>query len=346
MAKRWKRRPDGATWGDFGEDDQLGRLNLVTPEKVKQGIAEVREGRTFCLSLPLDYPGGSVLNPRRFAPRLRPTLRDGQANFDFALERLDPQHIDVVNDDAVLMCLQYSTQWDSLGHVGQRFDADGDGEPQSVFYNGYRGGRDLIGPGPEAAPAADGSYADHVGATALGIDNMARAGVQGRGVLIDLHHHFGSVHRLVGYDDLMQVCNADGVVVETGDMVCLHTGFAQMLLDMGGHPDERVHASHAALDGRDERLLEWISASGLALLIADNYAVEAHPAAPAEGRCAALPLHEHCLFKLGINLGELWYLTELAQYLRAHSRSRFLLTAPPLRLPRAVGSPVTPVATV
>jgi len=60
---RWKQRPEGSTWGDFGPDDQLGRLNLLTPEKVKQGIAEVREGLSFCLSLPLDYPGGNALNP-------------------------------------------------------------------------------------------------------------------------------------------------------------------------------------------------------------------------------------------------------------------------------------------
>jgi hypothetical protein len=65
---RWKRRPTGSTWGDFGPDDQLGRLNLITPKKVLQGIAEVKEGRSFCLSLPLDYPGGNKLNPRRHPP--------------------------------------------------------------------------------------------------------------------------------------------------------------------------------------------------------------------------------------------------------------------------------------
>ena len=67
---RWKIKPAGSTWGDFGPDDQLGRLNLVTPEKVKQGVAEVREGKAFCLSMPLDYPGGSILNPRRKPPVL------------------------------------------------------------------------------------------------------------------------------------------------------------------------------------------------------------------------------------------------------------------------------------
>lgn len=55
---------------------------------------------------------------------------------------------------------------------------------------------------------------------------------------------------------------------------------------------------------------------------------------------------EHCLFKLGVNLGELWHLTPLAEWLRARGRYRFMLTAPPLRLPGAVGSPLTPVATV
>ncbi len=49
---------------------------------------------------------------------------------------------------------------------------------------------------------------------------------------------------------------------------------------------------------------------------------------------------------LGVYLGEIWYLSELADWLRKKERNRFLLTAPPLRLPGAVGSPATPVATV
>ena len=62
-------------------------MNLVTREKVLQGVAEVKEGISFCLSLPLDYPGGAVLNPRRHPPRLAATLRDsgplkGGQNFE------------------------------------------------------------------------------------------------------------------------------------------------------------------------------------------------------------------------------------------------------------------------
>ena len=87
-----------------------------------------------------------------------------------------------------------------------------------------------------------------------------------------------------------------------------------------------------------------------AAIAADNLAVESSSTLGVRKnigpRGAVLPLHEHCLFKNGIHLGELWWLTPLAQWLRTTGRSRFLLTAPPLRLPGAAGSPVTPIATV
>ncbi len=348
-SSRWRKRPEGSTWGDFGGDDQLGRLNLLTPDKIRLGVAEVREGIVFCLSLPLDYPGGNVLNPRRFPPVLRPTLRNGKPNMNYVVARDDQNATDVVNDDAVILHLQYSTQWDSLAHVGQLFDADDDGTPEPVFYNGYRSGKEIIGPSnPDDAGAIGSVPAKTTTAVhALGVENMAVNCVQGRGVLVDLHAHFGRDRQLVGYDELMRVMDNDEVMVEEGDIVCLHTGFAQMILEMERQPDANALSDAcAALDGRDSMLLNWITDVQLAALVADNYAVEALPPERSEGPCATLPLHEHCLFKLGVNLGELWYLSELAGWLREHRRSRFLLTAPPLRLPGAVGSPATPVATV
>jgi kynurenine formamidase len=347
MAQRWKHRPADSNWGEFGPDDQLGRMNYVTRDKVLQGVAEVTEGRTFCLSLPLDYPGGSVLNPRRSPPRLAPTLRGDRPNFCFALADVDPLLTDVVCDDLVLLTLQYSTQWDGLAHVGGMFDADGDGTPERVFYNGFRAGDHVktAPANPQAEPWArfEGSRAE-----ALGIENLAAHGAQGRGVMVDLHAHFGRERKAIGYDDLMRVMERDRVVVERGDFVCFYTGFVDVLLEMARRPDPAVvHSVCTGLDGRDDRLLRWISDCGCAALIADNYAVEIIPASSYKPVAHALmPLHEHCLFKNGIHLGEIWYLTELARWLREHQRSRFLLTAPPLRLPGAVGSPAAAVATV
>jgi kynurenine formamidase len=117
---------------------------------------------------------------------------------------------------------------------------------------------------------------------------------------------------------------------------------------MAKRPDRDVlNQTGAALDGSDERLLDWIEASGVVAVIADNPAVEAFDSGPPTGGVHGLmPLHDRCLFRLGVHIGELWWLSELADYLDRAGRHAFLLTAPPLRLPGAVGSPVTPVATV
>jgi hypothetical protein len=347
---RWKQRPPASNWGEFGPDDQRGRMNWVTREKVLQGAAEVKEGITFVLSLPLDYPGGSALNPRRHPPRIAATQRGGRQNFCYAAAQDNPLHTDVLCDDLVLLTLQYSTQWDSFAHVGGMFDADGDGTPEAVFYNGFRAGEHIkpSAVAPAEAGAHDPLRYEGSRAEALGIQNLAEHGVQGRGVLIDLHAHFGRRRHAVNFEELQRILDVDEVRIERGDIVCVHTGFAEMLLELKRNPTpELLHHTCTGLDGRDERLLRWISDSGLSMLAADNYAVELFSTTPWKAAShAMLPLHEHCLFKNGIHLGELWYLTGLAQWLREHRRNRFLLTAPPLRLPGAVGSPATPVATV
>ncbi|WP_454720872.1 MULTISPECIES: cyclase family protein [Cupriavidus] len=347
MATRWKRRPEGSTWGDFGEDDQLGRLNLLTPAKLKAGIGEVTEGLSFCLSLPLDFPGGAVLNPRRHPPRLSPTLQDGCPCLNFPLARLDGRNTDVLSDDQVTLALQYSTQWDSFAHVGAFFDVMGDGVKEKVYYNGYRANEHVVGPRDYRADGdveVDGPY----GAHALGVANMARKAIQGRAVLVDLKKHFGLERHHVGYQDLMRVLDADRITVTPGDMLVLRTGFAEVLVGMNRQPDiDVLNRTASVLDGRDEALLQWITDSGVAAICADNYAVEGLPARESTlGQRPALPLHQHCLFKLGVPLAELWWLGDLADWLQARGRSAFLLTAPPLYLPGAVGSPVTPVATV
>ncbi len=352
MTKRWKQRPPGSTWGDWGDDDELGRINLLTPEKVMQGVREVEAGISFCLSLPLDFPGGTALNQRRHPPVLSPTedMRGNAGTFyNVHMSQMeewgDARYVDVWTDDVVTLSLQYSTQWDSLAHVGAEFDADGDGIEEAVYYNGYRAGADLVGPEPDAA--GDGGrhrcFARH-----LGLEHMAYTGVQGRGVLIDLAHHLGHDWRGVDLKTLEEIMAADHVVVEPGDMLVLHTGFATEVLNWNREPDPvKIHTMCTYLDARDESLLQWISDSQISALVADNYAVEGLIGRDRDqSRHSFLPIHHLCLFKLGVPLGEMWYLHELAAWLREHGRSRFLLTAPPLRLPGAVGCPLTPVATV
>lgn len=339
MNQRWKNRPPGSNWGDFGADDELGRLNLLTAERRVQAAREVRTGEAFCLSLPLDLPGGTALNPNRLPPQRHvATRKRGLFSVNYPLRLEDARYVDCSSDDSVTLYTQYSTQWDALSHVGQYFDVNGDGIPVPVYYNGFRAGVDVMGPTEQSEARAH----------RLGIEKMAETAVQGRGVMLDLHAHYGDARTYVGYDALRRVIDADRVEIQAGDMLCLHTGFGQKLIDMGGDPDPQVlHHSCAVLDGRDERLLRWIDESGISVLIADNFAVEGYPYEKNDcPQCEGLPLHQACLFRLGIHLGELWYLTPLAQWLRRNGRSHFMLTCPPLRLPGSFGSPVTPVATV
>jgi kynurenine formamidase len=340
MAKRWKIRPEHSNWGDFGEDDQTGRLNLITPERRRKAAEEVKEGLAFCLSLPLDLPGGNLLVPQRLPPSRTIAPRGCGHHFvNFPLGQENEHWTDFACDDAVTIYTQYSTQWDALSHIGEPFDADQDGEAEVVYYNGYRAGVDILGPNDPGGP----------GARNLGIEKMAETCVQGRGVMIDAFARFGAARKFVGYDDLMHIMEEDKVVVETGDMLCVHTGWTQAVADRKGNPDvELLHGSYSVLDGSDERLLDWIATSGISVLIADNFAVEGFQEHSHDHRerFPGLPIHRRCLVELGIHLGELWHLTPLNDWLKANRRSRFMLTAPPLRLPGSFGSPLTPVATV
>jgi kynurenine formamidase len=337
--KRWSRRPEGSNWGDFGEDDQIGRLNLITPERRLKAMYEVRAGLAFALSLPLDYPGGDLQPPYRKPPRLASTL--GTHNCALAEAFQAPNAPDIANDDVVTLSTQYSTQWDSLCHIGSYFDSDGDGVAEAVYYNGYRAAENVVSCDEEG----------NSNARVLGCDKMAVSAVQGRAVLINFRKIYGEQKILLGYEEMMRALDAQHVVVETGDFLCIYTGFADLVLSMRKSPDVgRLRASFVDLDGHDERLLRWITDSGLVAICSDTQAIEAHPESHAgdEGREPGplVPLHHHCIFKLGIHLGELWYFGEIAAWLEAHDRNRFLLTAPPLRLPGAVGSPVTPIGTV
>jgi hypothetical protein len=96
-----------------------------------------------------------VLNPRG----CRRCFADGDENgwrFNFLTNTINPLFMDVASDDRVILTLQYSTQWDTLAHVGGMFDADGDGVPEPLYYNGFKAGptSSARSPMPDATAAA------------------------------------------------------------------------------------------------------------------------------------------------------------------------------------------------
>ena len=345
--QRWINRPVGSNWGDFGPDDELGRLNLLTPERVRAAVAEVKAGKTFCLSLPLDLPAGNHGKAMRMPPKLFATHEDGVPVYNMSgSHSKNWKSTGVVCDDAALLYLYYSTHWDGFSHLGAEFDADGDGVAEIVYYNGWRGGDDIVSPTYNAA-AEPWAQFENPKAKKLGVDSLAMGCLQGRGVLVNLYSRYGRTRHPVTAQDLQRILDEDGITIEAGDILCLYTGFDQVILDMNGIPDDKVlRGNCAGLDSCDPALLQWITDSNITAIMSDNRAIELLPARCIDQTGVSAPLHNHCLFKLGIPLGELLYLSELVEWLTANKRHSFLITAPPLRLPGAVGSPITPIATV
>src|SRR3954453_9993064 len=108
-----------SNWGRWGEDDELGTLNLIDCEAVLRGAAAVRSGRCFTLGVTFGSAGpqtGTI--PGRFNPQHYMTAIGTSFGEPPVLQ---------FNDDVVVMPLQCATQWDSLAHV--QYDGK--------VYNGY-----------------------------------------------------------------------------------------------------------------------------------------------------------------------------------------------------------------
>lgn len=95
-----KSGPPGNAWGLWGPYDEIGRLNLITPATVTAAASEIREGLRISLDWPLDKP-------------TFPTF--GRQRFDHKILNKAPM---TMNDDALSLNTQSSTQWDGFRHYG------------------------------------------------------------------------------------------------------------------------------------------------------------------------------------------------------------------------------------
>jgi kynurenine formamidase len=225
-------------WGRWGEQDERGTVNLITPERLVAAAALIRQGKVFDLGIPFDgdgpQPGGGRINPVRLmsetgADQLFP------GGFKYA-------------DDFVFMPLQGASQWDSLAHV--YYD--------DRLYNGY--------------PASD--VGPH-GARHNSIDKQAK-GIAGRGVLLDVARVHGVEWLDAGYaitpDDLDRAAEAHHVEVRAGDIVAFRTGWRKKFLT-----EHDARAFMAGEPGLGQACAEWLHRHDVAAVCSDNWAVEVLP---------------------------------------------------------------------
>ena len=298
-------------WGKWGPSDEIGTLNYITPDTIARACRLATTGKVFALGIPLQRQGPQSGTRQRFNP-IHTMFRDGGDAPKDAAGVAAMQGYGG-SDDWIVMPLQCVTQWDSLAHV---FDS-------GKMYNGY-----------------DAALVTSSGAAKNSIDRT-KSRIAGRGVLLDVARAKGVASLPPGYaitvDDLEATAAAAKVVVERGDILLVRTGFMSGYLERG---DWR----HFDLDdspGLSVHTAPWLHAREVAAVAADNYAVEVRPSELPPFR---VPFHICAIPNMGLTLGEIFFLDELAADCAQDGRHAFLLVAPPLPVTAGVGTPINPYA--
>lgn len=299
-----------SNWGRWGPDDQIGTLNNVTPQDVIDASRLIRRGKTFALGLALNQKIQSGLFGGRWNP-IHTMLATGT---DAAAGVQDEGKAFLrYADDAISMPCQASTQWDALAHI---FLDD-------KMWNGY--------------PA---NLVDARGAKKNGIENY-RDKCVGRGVLLDIARWKGVDMLPLGYPitnaDLDGCAAAQGVEIRKGDFVIVRTGHQEACLKAG---DWTGYAGGDA-PGLAFETCYWIREHDIAAICADTWGCEVRPNETDE---ANQPWHWVVIPAIGIAMGEIYYVKELAEDCAEDGVYEFFFCAPPLNLPGGAGSPANPQA--
>jgi kynurenine formamidase len=297
-------------WGRWGQNDQLGTLNLVDEGARRRAAASVRTGQAVALGLALSEREGIQAGfvPGRINPHRTMIAVDEPLS-------ADPEWIRS-SEDVVSLALQCATHWDSLAHVSYR----------GVMYNGF--------------PA---SSVTEEGAGRCGI-HLVRTLVT-RGVLLDVARAKGVDVLAPGHpispEDLDAALELAGVELAPGDAVLVRTG--QMVhLHLGDDTAERDLVAYTwPTPGLTMATAEWFHARDVAAVATDTLPLEVFPG---EEEDTYLPVHLLHLVEMGMTQGQNWVLDGLAEACAADGNYDFLLDATPLPFTGGLGSPLNPVA--
>jgi kynurenine formamidase len=296
-------------WGRWGADDERGTLNYITPAAIVNAAGLVKRGAVFSLAIPFDKNGPQGHKTRRFNPIHQMTLTGP----DFTSGAIIRPGGVGFTDDIVIMPLQCATQWDALSHCFL------DGQ----LYNGY-----------------DANTVSSAGAEKNGIEKIAR-GVVARGVLLDLPRLKGLPWLEPGYAitvaDLDAAVERQHVAVGSGDALIVRTGHITMCRTQGDWGD---YAGGPA-PGLSFHTAGWVHERELAAIATDTWGMEVQPN---ELPGTYQPLHQVFIANMGLLIGEIFSLDELADDCAQDGVYEFLFVAPPLPITGAVGSPINPLA--
>lgn len=308
----WNSHPaQPHNWGRWGADDEIGTTNFLSPEGVVSAARLITTGRVVSLALPLDR--NSPVHPARSPVTHLFHYTPADSMVDSELARNLPGFQG--SDDYIFMPLQASTQWDGLAHAafGGR------------LWNGH-------------ATANVDSFS---GARRCGIHQL-RDRLVGRGILLDIPRVVGADRLQPGFrieaEHLDQACAEEGVAIGRGDILLIRTGH------IGRYYEQSDSSAFWQLDspGIGPTAVDWLHDQEVAAAASDNVGFEAEPFP--DGSPCIYPLHVRLIRDLGLTIGELWWLDELRDICAELERWIFFLTAPPLNVTNAAGSPLNPLA--
>ncbi len=300
--------PKGAAWGVFGDADELGTINLMTAQCVIKAAAEIRTGRVFSLNLPLNLPDPPLYGRGVMRHHIFPLPLADFFTDDY-LDNFYPQA---------------SSQWDAVGHIKH---------PVHGHYNGM----------PESEVTGRGG-----GGTHLGIENLARRGIAGRGVLADVARFMErrgktiecNGNHVISLKDLEATLAEQKIKLRPGDILLVRVGWVKSYL--ASSPQVRAEvAQRPDAPGVEATtdVARWLWDNRIAAVASDSPAFEA-----VNTQAMGEMLHPHLLAFFGMPIGEMWDFEALADDCAADKRYSFFLTSAPLNIPGGVGSPPNALA--
>ena len=300
-------------WGKWGPDDEWGTINYVGDEERKAAAGLVKRGEVFALGLNFDSDGPqNGLFGGRWNP-IHTMLATGTDAVQGKQKVPGKKYPSQYADDSISLPLQCGTQWDALGHV---FNND-------KMWNGY-----------------DATLVGSNGAEKNAIHKM-RNKMVGRGVLLDVARWAG-VDSLddgtaIDAEDLDACAKAQGVEIKRGDFVIYRTGHMERCLKNG----EWGGYAGGEAPGVSFHTCDWMHDMEIAAICADTWGCEV---IPNETDDVFQPWHWIVIPQIGITMGEIFYLKDLANDCANDGVYEFMFVAPPLPISRGVGSPINPQA--
>jgi kynurenine formamidase len=294
-------------WGVWGQNDELGMINLLTPDRVKHAASLVRKGRVI------------NIEPSKGIPQYQSPDKVTHTH-----------HVNVSRHGRS----DYVDGWQLHGGWGH-LDSF-----QHFRYRqyGYYGGRQ-----------DEDIDRDKV----LGIHKWAEHGIVGRGVLVDVAGYLErqgqpldpSRRFYIGIDLIEKVLADQRVSIEPGDIVLLRTGWQKWYFSLnaeekasyGGLEGHHKDIDFAVLDRRQETAA-WLWDHQVVAIWGDNGAVESHSLGDPEQEGTGSN-HQRLLAMMGIGIGEFFTFEDLAADCAEDGIYEFMVTAKPVSLPMAAGSP-------